>query len=106
LQETANRAGLQVVPEGYPDRAYAPNGTLLPRNQPGAVVSDVESVVSRAFRLATAGEIEAQDGTLVPAPVESICLHGDTPGAVELARRVRQTLEQAGVRLSPFVPVI
>ncbi len=90
--------------EGYPDRAYTADGTLVPRNQPGAVVSDVDTVVSRAFRLATAGEVEAQDGTVLTHPVESLCLHGDTPGAVELARRVRTTLEQAGVRLGPVRP--
>jgi UPF0271 protein len=69
-------------------------------------VSDVDSVVARAFRLATSGEIEAQDGTVLTHRVESLCLHGDTPGAVELARRVREALETAGVRLSPFVPLI
>jgi 5-oxoprolinase (ATP-hydrolysing) subunit A len=106
LFETAGRAGLPVVGEGFPDRAYASDGTLVPRSQPGAVVSDVDSVADRAFRLATAGEIEAQDGTVVAAPVQSICLHGDTPGAVELARRVRQLLETAGVRLASFVPLV
>ena len=106
LAETADRASLRVVHEGYPDRAYAADGTLVPRSQPGAVVSDVDSVVARAFRLATSGEIEAQDGSVLSHPVESLCLHGDTPGAVDLARRVRDALESAGVRLTPFVPLI
>lgn len=106
LAETAERASLRVVHEGYPDRAYAADGTLVPRGQPGAVVSDVDSVVARAFRLATSGEIEAQDGSVLMHPVESLCLHGDTPGAVELARQVREALESAGVRLTPFVPLI
>lgn len=106
LAETAAQASVRVVHEGYPDRAYSTDGTLVPRGQPGAVVSDVDSVVARAFRLATSGEIEAQDGTVLTHRVESLCLHGDTPGAVELARRVREALETAGVRLSPFVPLI
>jgi UPF0271 protein len=63
-------------------------------------------VVARAFRLATAGEVEAQDGTLVSSPIESLCVHGDTPGAVELTRLVRDQLEAAGVRLAPFVPLL
>lgn len=106
LAETAEQAAVRTVPEGYPDRAYAADGRLVPRGQPGAVVSDVDAVVARAFRLATAGEVEAQDGSVLVHPVESLCLHGDTPGAVDLARRVRESLERAGVRLTPFVPLI
>ncbi len=102
----ADRAGLRVVPEGYIDRAYQPDGTLVPRGQPGAVLSDVDSVVARAFRLATAAEVEAQDGTVIPCQVESLCVHGDSPGAVELTRRVRESLVAAGVRLAPFVPLV
>ena len=59
--------------------------------------------MARALRLATAGEVTATDDTVIANPVESICLHGDTPGAVELARRVREALDAAGVRLAPFV---
>jgi len=95
-----------VVSEGYPDRAYQADGTLVPRGQPGAVLSDVDTVVARAFRLATAAEVEAQDGTVIPCHVESLCLHGDSPGAVELTRRVREALDAAGVRLAPFVPLV
>ena len=103
LAEVAAGAGLRVVAEGYADRAYQRDGTLVPRGQPGAVISTVDGVVARAFRLATAGEVAATDDTVIANPVESICLHGDTPGAVELARRVRQALDAAGVRLAPFV---
>ncbi len=106
LGEAADRAGVRIVLEGYPDRAYAADGTLVPRGQPGAVISEVETVVARAFRLATAGEVVAQDGSVVSGSIESICLHGDTPGAVELARRVRDSLESAGLRLAPFVPLL
>jgi UPF0271 protein len=106
LAETAERAGIRTVGEGYPDRAYTADGTLVPRRQPGAIVSDTRTVVARALRLATAGEIEAQDGSVLVHPVESLCLHGDTPGAVELTRRVREALEGSGVRLTPFVPLM
>ena len=93
------------VPEGYADRAYRPDGTLVPRRDPGAVISDVDTVVARAVRMATAAEVAAQDGTVVAAPVQSLCLHGDTPGAVDLTQRVREALESAGVRLASFVPL-
>ena len=63
-------------------------------------------VVARAFRMATAGEVETPDGTVIPSTVDSLCLHGDTPGTVELTRRVREALLAAGVRLAPFVPLI
>jgi UPF0271 protein len=102
LARVASEAGLRVVAEGYADRAYQPDGTLLPRSEPGAVVSDVDTVVARAVRMATEQLVEAHDGTVIGCPVESICLHGDTPGAVTMARRTRAALEEAGVPLAPF----
>ena len=95
-------AGLRVVAEGYADRAYRGDGTLVPRGQPGAVLSDVDTVVARTVELATRGVIAAEDGTTIACAVESVCLHGDTPGAVNLARRVRDALTEAGVPLRPF----
>ncbi len=106
LATVADGAGLRVVAEGYADRAYRADGTLVPRGQPGAVLSDVDTVVARAFRMATAGEVETPDGTVISSTVDSLCLHGDTPGAVDLTRRVREALVAAGVRLAPFVPLI
>jgi len=106
LAAVADGAGLRVVAEGYADRAYRADGTLVPRGQPGAVLSDVDTVVARAFRLATAGEVETPDGTVISSTVDSLCLHGDTPGAVELTRRVREALLAADVPLAPFVPVV
>ena len=103
LSRTATAEGLRVVAEGYADRAYTSDGRLVPRSQPGAVISDVDTVVARTVRMATAGQVHAQDGTVIPAAVESICLHGDTPGAVTLARRIRAGLLDAGVALEPFV---
>jgi 5-oxoprolinase (ATP-hydrolysing) subunit A len=105
LASCAQSSSVRTVFEGYADRAYQPDGRLVPRREPGAVLSDVDKVVARSVRLATAGEVEAVDATVVACPVESLCVHGDTPGAVELARRVRAALEGAGVPVAPFVPL-
>jgi UPF0271 protein len=102
LAVNAAAAGVRVVPEGYADRAYQVDGTLVPRGQPGAVLSDVDELTERALRMAQAGQVAAQDGTVIDCPVESLCLHGDTPGAVDLTQRVRQALLTAGVPLAPF----
>jgi len=106
LAAVATGAGLRVVPEGYADRAYQPDGTLVPRRKPGAVISTVDSVAERAVRMAVAGEVVAIDDTLVATPAESICVHGDTAGAVELARRVREALDASGVSLKPFATLL
>jgi 5-oxoprolinase (ATP-hydrolysing) subunit A len=106
LASCAGGAGLRVVPEGYADRTYRSDGKLVPRGMPGAVLTDADAVVARAFRIATAAEVETIDGTVIPCEVESLCLHGDTPGAVELTTRVREALDSAGVRLAPFVPLV
>jgi UPF0271 protein len=102
LYVAAREAGLRAVAEGYADRAYQPDGTLVPRRSPGAVLSDVDFIVARAVRLALSGEVEAVDGTVIPCVIESLCVHGDTPGAVELARRVRDALTTAGATPTPF----
>ena len=95
----AETAGIEVVREGFADRAYLPDGTLTPRTRPGAVLTDPEAVTAQALSIATEGGVRAADGTWVDLPVRSLCLHGDTPGAVELARAVRARLEEAGVDL-------
>ena len=98
----AGEAGLRTVHEAFADRAYTPEGTLVSRREPGAVLHDPEVIASRCVRLATRGEIEATDGTIVPVRPASICVHGDTPGAVETAKAVRAALTTAGLTLSPF----
>lgn len=102
LARLAAAAGLRVVGEGFADRAYRPDGRLVPRGEPAAVVYDPEAVVAAAVRMAVAGQVIAVDGTVLSQPIESLCLHGDTPGAVNLARRVRTALTAAGVVLAPF----
>jgi UPF0271 protein len=102
LLRAAESAGLPAVREGFADRGYTSAGTLVPRTEPGALVLDPETVAGRAVRMAVDGEVVAVDGTGVRLEVESICVHGDTPGAVELARAVRTALEAAGLSLLPF----
>ena len=93
----ARAVGMPLIREAYADRAYTAEGLLVPRAQEGAVIEDVDAVVERCVRLAKAGEIVAMDGTVLRSAARSICLHGDTPGAVDLAREVRDALEGEGV---------
>jgi UPF0271 protein len=102
LLRAAEDAGLEPVPEAFADRAYLPDGRLVARSEPGAVVTDPAEVAARAVRLAVDHEAVAIDGTLVRVPARSLCVHGDTPGAVGLARAVRDALDDAGVALHPF----
>ncbi|MDQ7992025.1 MAG: 5-oxoprolinase subunit PxpA [Propionicimonas sp.] len=101
--DAAAAAGLPTAVEAFADRAYAPDGTLVPRGRPGAVLTDPDLVADRVVRLATAGYVSSSEG-LVAVRADSICVHGDTPGAVTIARRVRETLETAGVEVTAFVP--
>lgn len=93
---------LTVVAECYADRAYTAAGTLVSRREPGAVIHDPAEVASRAVRMAVDGIVISIDGTKVPVAARSICVHGDTPGAVEIAQAVRTALTGAGVTISPF----
>ncbi|MFF9361095.1 LamB/YcsF family protein [Streptomyces griseoluteus] len=103
LLEAAGKAGLRAVPEAFADRAYTDEGTLVPRDREGAVVSDPDAVVARSLGLARSGEVTALSGARVRVRARSLCLHGDTPGAVGLARRVRTRLASAGVPVEAFV---
>lgn len=98
----AEKAGLRAVPEFFVDRAYTPQGTLVSRREPGAVLHDPDEVAARVVRVVTEGMVTAIDGSEIAVPAESACVHGDSPGAVEIARRVRSGLEKAGVVLEPF----
>ncbi|MFD7302505.1 MULTISPECIES: LamB/YcsF family protein [Streptomyces] len=102
LLELAARAGLPAVTEAFADRAYTEEGTLVPRGEDGAVLTDPEAVVERSVSLARSGTVTARSGRPIEVRARSLCLHGDTPGAVELARRVRARLESAGVRVEAF----
>jgi UPF0271 protein len=100
--QIATAAGLTVVSEAYADRGYQSDGSLVTRGEPGAVRTDPAEVAERAVSIVTTGMVRSADGRVVPVPAHSLCIHGDTPGAVALARAVRKALEQAGVRLAPF----
>jgi UPF0271 protein len=102
MADAASAAGIPFVAEAFADRAYQPTGRLVPRRDDGAVIHDVDAVVRRAIGFATRGAVEAVDGTPVPVAARSLCLHGDTPGAVALAQAVRRALTEAGVDLSRF----
>ena len=99
----AGSAGLTPVPEAFADRAYTPAGTLVPRREAGAVVHEPDAVVARSVRLATEGAVAAVDGSELAVRARSLCVHGDTPGAVAIARAVRRGLLDAGVTVRPFV---
>lgn len=102
LVDWAREAGLTVVAEAFADRAYTPEGTLVSRREKGAVLHDPDAVAARMLRLAQEGVVQAIDGSTVRVQADSICVHGDSPGAVAMARQVRQVLEQAGVAVQAF----
>jgi UPF0271 protein len=102
LARVAAEAGVPVIGEGFADRGYQPDGTLVPRSEPAALIHEPGAVVARAVRMAVDGEVATAEGDVVPCRVESICVHGDTPGAVTLAGRVRAGLEAAGLGLAAF----
>ena len=101
LVRAGNAAGLRVALEGFADRSYEPDGTLTPRFRKDAVIHDVDAVVRRAVRMAVEGKVTTSDGAEIAMDVETICTHGDTPGAQELTRAIRQGLERAGVSIRP-----
>jgi UPF0271 protein len=99
--EVAQMLGFPVILEAYADRAYTPEGLLVPRSAPGSVLHDPAEIAARAVRLAEKGEIVAIDGTVIGTEARSLCIHGDTPGAVEIARAVKAALTAAGVEIGP-----
>lgn len=104
--EVAEEMGLRVAREVFADRALMPDGSLAPRSEPGAVLHDADQIAERTLRMVTEGTVEAVDGSRVDVVADSICLHGDTPGAVAMARAVRDTLEGAGVEVVPLEELV
>lgn len=105
-EQIARDAGVRVARECYADRAVTPQGQLVPRSQPGAVIHDEEQVVNRSLKLATEGRVTAVDGTEIDFNADTICLHGDTPGSVKLAEMVRRELASAGVKIKPLSQIV
>ena len=99
----ARAAGLSVVCEAFADRAYNGDGSLVSRRLPGAVLHDAQVIAQRILRLVESGRVTAIDGTDIALEAQSICVHGDTPEAVAIARALRETLVRRGVALKPFV---
>lgn len=102
IERAARSAGLRTVAEAFADRAYNPDGTLVSRREPGAVLHNTDAVIEHVLRIATEGRIRAADGTLIDVDAESICIHGDTEGAVAMATAVHRALADAGVTISSF----
>src|SRR5262245_20037948 len=98
----ASEAGLSTVTEGFVDRAYEADGTLVSRRRPGALLPGEEAIVRQAVRLVTAGEVVAITGEVVAVRPRSLCVHGDTPGAAALAVAVRDALTGSGATVAPF----
>ena len=88
--------------EAFGDRAYTPDGQLVSRREKGAVLHDADAVAARMLRLATEGVIQAIDGSVLHLQADSICVHGDSAGAVDMARRIREELVAGGVTIAPF----
>ncbi|MGZ4562789.1 MAG: LamB/YcsF family protein [Mycobacterium sp.] len=102
LFEEASRRGLRTVAEAFADRAYRADGQLVSRREPGAVLRDPAAIADRVVSMVTSGRVTAVDGTQVTVSAESICVHGDSPGAVQIATAVRDRLTAAGVEIGAF----
>jgi UPF0271 protein len=100
LIEAGLQAGLKVAREAFPDRTYEPDGSLRPRSLPGAVISDPQEAAANGLRLVREGIQFLKIGKQETCPVDTLCVHGDTPGAVEYAKRLRQLLDAEGIRVS------
>lgn len=98
----AEDMGLRVAREIFADRALNADGTLVPRSMPGSVIHDVDELVERSIRMVTEGKAVSIDGHEIDVQADSLCLHGDTPGAVEMAKAVRAGLQEAGVEIVPL----
>jgi len=98
----ARRLGLQTVAEAFADRAYQPDGQLVPRNDAGAVLRNPAQIADRVLSMVETGSVTAVDGSVIAIEVESVCVHGDSPGAVEIAGAVRERLLSEGITLAAF----
>jgi UPF0271 protein len=100
--DEAGRLGLRAVAEAFADRAYRPDGQLVSRREPGAVLHDPAAIAERVATMVTSGWVTAVDGTQIAVSVESVCVHGDSPGAVQIATAVRDRLAAAGADIRAF----
>jgi UPF0271 protein len=98
----AEDMGVRVAREAFADRAFNADGSLVPRSRPGAVIHDMKAVVERSLRMVVDGTVVAVTGEVIPMKADTVCLHGDTPGAVTLAAELKARFERAGVQLVPL----
>jgi UPF0271 protein len=98
----AREAGLPAAGEAFADRRYLPSGALMPRSQRGSLLEDPAEAAEQALGIARDGRVVASDGTRIAVAAQTLCLHGDTPGAARIARAVRERLEGAGVKIAPL----
>jgi UPF0271 protein len=103
LEHVARAAGMQVYSEIFADRAYQPNGELVPRSQPGSVLHSAEEAAQRLVDFVEHGRMPVLGGDPIALEAHSVCVHGDTPGAVEMARHIRSRLLAAGLGIAPFL---
>jgi UPF0271 protein len=99
LERAAERHGLVFIAEAFIDRAYEPNGRLVSRAEPGAVHSELAVITTQAVSLAKSGQVTSRNGDVIKVTADTLCIHGDTPGAAEKARAVRDVLENRGVEI-------
>ena len=104
--DLAGEMGLRVALEAFADRALNPDGTLVPRSRPGSVIHDPEELVARSIKMITEGKATAISGEEIPVLADTLCLHGDTPGAVRLAADLKSKLEAAGVEIAPLSKLV
>jgi UPF0271 protein len=102
MAEAAGAAGLRVAREGFADRAYNPDATLRSRKLPGALIEDPQKAAQQAVRMVRDGVVLTHTGEVIPLAVDTICVHGDTPTAVEIARTIRRELGAAGIAVAPL----
>lgn len=102
VAKIAGEEGIRVAFEAFPDRAYTPEGKLAPRSLPGAVIKDPKTAAERALRMAKEGKIVATDGSVLEMKIDTICVHGDNPSAVDLVRKIRSAIEGEGIQVAPM----
>ena len=102
MAEIASKSGLKVAREVFADRAYHRDGNLVSRKREGSVIHDPDRVAERVIRMVQEGKVQSIEGDLIDLEVDSICVHGDTPGAVQLAQTIRRNLEEAGIMILPM----
>ncbi len=106
LAQVAREHGLRVAREGFADRAYQADGSLVPRSEPGAVIHDPAQAAARAVQMVTQGAIQTIDGVTIPLEIDTLCVHGDTPGAVGIAAELRDALEASGVTIASLAEIV